>query len=150
MANKIFVNNVEFEVVDADARADITALETTVSGKANTSDMYTKSAVDTALGNKADVSTTYTKTETNNLLNAKASASDIPTTLAQLTDDATHRVVTDDEKASWNAKSTFSGDYNDLTNRPTIPVVPTNVSAFTNDSGYFTLATLPIYTGVVV
>jgi len=32
----------------------------------------------------------------------------------------------------------FSGDYNDLTNKPTIPVVPTNVSAFTNDAGYLT------------
>jgi uncharacterized protein (TIGR02145 family) len=30
----------------------------------------------------------------------------------------------------------FSGDYNDLTNTPTIPTVPTNVSAFTNDAGY--------------
>ena len=32
----------------------------------------------------------------------------------------------------------FSGDYNDLTNKPTIPVVPTNVSSFTNDAGYLT------------
>lgn len=32
----------------------------------------------------------------------------------------------------------FSGDYNDLTNKPTIPTVPTNVSAFTNDAGYLT------------
>jgi hypothetical protein len=32
----------------------------------------------------------------------------------------------------------FSGDYNDLTNQPTIPTVPTNVSAFTNDAGYLT------------
>ena len=32
----------------------------------------------------------------------------------------------------------FSGDYNDLTNTPTIPTVPTNVSAFTNDAGYLT------------
>ena len=31
-----------------------------------------------------------------------------------------------------------SGDYNDLTNKPTIPTVPTNVSAFTNDVGYLT------------
>lgn len=31
-----------------------------------------------------------------------------------------------------------------------IPTVPTNVSAFTNDSGYLTLATLPIYDGTVV
>lgn len=29
-----------------------------------------------------------------------------------------------------------SGDYADLSNKPTIPVVPTNVSAFTNDAGY--------------
>ena len=31
-----------------------------------------------------------------------------------------------------------SGSYNDLTDKPTIPTVPTNVSAFTNDSGYLT------------
>lgn len=31
-----------------------------------------------------------------------------------------------------------SGEYNDLLNKPTIPTVPTNVSAFTNDSGYLT------------
>lgn len=33
-----------------------------------------------------------------------------------------------------------SGSYNDLSNKPTIPVVPTNVSAFTNDAGYITKA----------
>lgn len=32
----------------------------------------------------------------------------------------------------------FSGDYNDLVNKPTIPTVPTNVSAFENDAGYLT------------
>jgi uncharacterized protein (TIGR02145 family) len=37
-----------------------------------------------------------------------------------------------------DAGNTFSGDYNDLTNKPTIPTVPTNVSAFTNDAGYLT------------
>ena len=31
-----------------------------------------------------------------------------------------------------------------------IPTVPTNVSAFTNDAGYLTLSTLPIYDGTVV
>ena len=39
---------------------------------------------------------------------------------------------------NWNNKSDFSGNYNDLTNKPTIPTVPTNVSAFTNDAGYLT------------
>ncbi len=31
-----------------------------------------------------------------------------------------------------------SGNYNDLTNKPTIPTVPTTVSSFTNDAGYLT------------
>ncbi|MBQ4231018.1 MAG: hypothetical protein II671_05655, partial [Salinivirgaceae bacterium] len=31
-----------------------------------------------------------------------------------------------------------SGSYNDLTNKPAIPTVPTNVSAFTNDANYLT------------
>ncbi len=31
-----------------------------------------------------------------------------------------------------------SGSYNDLTNKPTIPTVPTTVSSFTNDAGYLT------------
>ena len=34
----------------------------------------------------------------------------------------------------------FSGSYNDLTDTPTIPTVPTNVSALTNDAGYITSA----------
>lgn len=42
------------------------------------------------------------------------------TVLADLADDASHRTVTDVEKASWNAKSDFSGDYNDLENAPNI------------------------------
>lgn len=31
-----------------------------------------------------------------------------------------------------------TGNYNDLSNKPTIPTVPTNISAFTNDRGYIT------------
>ena len=61
----------------------------------------------------------------------------------------TNKFVTSTEKQTWNNKSDFSGDYNDLTNKPTIPTVPTNVSAFTNDAGYLTLDTLPIYDGGV-
>lgn len=43
--------------------------------------------------------------------------------------------ITSTERTDWNNKS-FSGDYNDLTNKPTIPTVPTNISAFENDSKY--------------
>ena len=41
------------------------------------------------------------------------------------------------------AGNSFSGDYNDLTNTPAIPTVPTNVSAFTNDAGYITMDSIP-------
>ena len=55
----------------------------------------------------------YTEDEVDDLLDTKANAED-------LADVAT------------------SGSYNDLEDKPTIPTVPTNVSAFTNDSGYLT------------
>lgn len=63
----------------------------------------------------------------------------IPTALSELTQDATHRLVTDTEKSTWNAKSDFSGSYNDLTNKPTIPTTTselTNDSNFVSDSNY--------------
>jgi hypothetical protein len=44
----------------------------------------------------------------------------VPTTLSSLSDDSTHRVVTDTEKTTWNNKSNFSGSYNDLTNKPNL------------------------------
>lgn len=55
----------------------------------------------------------YTEDEVDDLLDTKANAED-------LADVAT------------------SGSYNDLEDKPSIPTVPTNVSAFTNDSGYLT------------
>lgn len=36
------------------------------------------------------------------------------------------------------ASAATSGSYNDLSDKPTIPTVPTNVSAFANDAGYLT------------
>ena len=69
----------------------------------------------------------------------------IPTALADLTDDATHRVVTDTEKQTWNGKSNFSGNYNDLTNKPELfsgnysdlqgkPTIPTKLSELSEDT----------------
>ena len=146
---------------------------------------------------------TYTAEE----VGALPVSTDIPSSLADLSDDTTHRVVTDAEKSTWSGKQdtlvsgtsiktinnesllgsgnisisggggeenvieaiTFNGDavpvsnktaaitasipdaqiqsdwnQSDSTkkdfikNKPTIPVVPTNVSAFTNDAGYLT------------
>lgn len=73
-------------------------------------------------------------------IDPEGTESTIPTKLSQLEDDSTHRLVTDTEKAAWNAKSDFSGDYEDLTNKPTIP---TKTSDLTNDSGFITANNIP-------
>lgn len=48
-------------------------------------------------------------------------------------DGTTNKVI--NVKPNWNASS---GDAAEILNKPTIPTVPTNVSAFTNDAGYTT------------
>lgn len=48
---------------------------------------------------RAELENYATKTE----LETKANKADIPTKLAQLAEDETHRLVTDEEKAKWNA-----------------------------------------------
>ena len=54
--------------------------------------------------------------------------------------------VNEEDIKKWSGKAdisdlskvAFSGEYDDLINKPTIPVVPTDVSAFNNDAGYLT------------
>ncbi len=53
-----------------------------------------------------------------------------------------NKFVTPTEKNAWNNKSDFSGDYNDLTNKPTIP---TKTSDLTNDSDFIEGLTLLTY-----
>lgn len=53
----------------------------------------------------------------------------IPTDLSELNQDSTHRLVTDSEKQTWNNKSDFDGDYNNLTNKPSIPIVSSSVTS---------------------
>lgn len=65
----------------------------------------------------------------------------IPTALSQLTSDSSHRIVTDSEKATWNAKqnaitSDNKLDYSLLSNSPTIP---TALSQLTEDSTHRTV-----------
>ena len=60
---------------------------------------------------------------TETYVDAQIDAIVIPDSLSDLTTDTTHRVVTDAEKAAWNAKSNFSGNYNDLINKPTSPSI---------------------------
>ena len=97
-----------------------------------------------------------TKAENDALYQPKgdyASSSDIPTKTSQLTNDTGFitdytesdptvpsyvKNISTTDISNWNNKSNFSGSYDDLTNKPTIPTVPTNISSFTNDSGYLT------------
>lgn len=44
--------------------------------------------------------------------------------------------VTEEDISNWNNKSEFSGNYEDLSGKPTIPTIPTNISEFENDEGY--------------
>lgn len=57
----------------------------------------------------------------------EANPINVPKKLSDLKEDAEHRTVTDTEKQSWNDKSDFSGNYEDLQGKPTIPTVPTNL-----------------------
>lgn len=68
-------------------------------------------------------------------LATKANTSDVPTALADLSDDSTHRVVTDTEKTTWNAKSDFSGSYTDLTDKPDIPSDADDIAYDNTESG---------------
>lgn len=151
---------------DPDLYYDKTATDALLAAKADTATTYTKTEVDTALGNKADASAltavasdvstvsgqvatkvstsdfnTYTAA-TASAIDGKADTSAVTTVNDALTAHTANTTVhvTAAEKTTWNNKSDFSGDYNDLTNKPTIPTVPTNISDFTNDAGYITNA----------
>ena len=117
-ANPHEVTKAQVGLGNVDNTADIdkplsTAAQTALAAKANSADVYTKSEVDELV-----------------------EGIDVPTTLAELTDDATHRVVSDTEKTAWNNKSDFSGSYNDLTDKPTIP---DELSDLTDDATHRTV-----------
>lgn len=72
---------------------------------------------------KAEEKPTYTASE----VGALPDTTEIPKNLSDLQDDAEHRTVTDTEKQSWDNKSDFSGNYEDLQGKPIIPTVPTTL-----------------------
>lgn len=65
---------------------------------------------------KAETKPTYTHDE----VGALSSSTHIPSTLAEMTEDDEHKIITSAEREKWNAKSDFSGSYNDLTDVPEI------------------------------
>ena len=98
-------------------KADQSDLNALTSNLAN--NYYTKSETDTALGGKQDTLTAGANiTITNNVISATGGGGGTQV------------------QADWNQTDNTQVDY--IKNKPTIPVVPTNVSAFTNDAGYLT------------
>ena len=130
-------------------------IDAAVSGKVNTTDFNTYSAsTDNRLSEDEEVTAAALNAlnavsgDVNTLSGQVATISgDVNTLSGKVNTDETiltgHTANTDihvtaSDKQNWNNKSDFSGDYNDLTNKPTIPTVPTNVSDFVNDAGYAT------------
>ena len=67
----------------------------------------------------------------------------VPTKTSDLDNDSGYITKDANDLTYYTLSSNLStvattGSYNDLTNKPTIPTVPTNISAFNNDSGYIT------------
>ena len=91
---------------NADAISDIQDL--IPSGASTSNKLATASDIPTV----PTTDQTYDATSTNpqsgtavaSAISSKADTSDIPTALADLTDDSTHRVVTDTEKTTWSGK----------------------------------------------
>ena len=106
------------DIVVMDYRIDFTSFAT----QSDLTDYVLK----TRTINNKSLSNDITLTATD--VNALPDTTEIPTTLADLNEDSSHRTVTDAEKTTWNNKSSFSGSYNDLTNKPTIPTALSELS----------------------
>lgn len=110
------------EAIENNVYPKFDSLDAAISGKVDTSVFNTYSGtVDTAINSKASQNSVDTL---NGVVTAHTANTNIHVTTAQT--------------AAWDAKSNFSGSYNDLTDKPTIPTVPTSNTAFTNDAGYIT------------
>ena len=73
---------------------------------------------------------TYTPSE----VSALPDTTHIPSTLAEMTEDDEHKTITSAEREKWNAKSDFSGSYNDLTDVPEIKQLTDDLKKKYDDS----------------
>ena len=99
------------------ALAAESAIQNSKADRTKLNNYYTKTESDNKYASKEYVSgNTYTKNETDALLANKADSS----ALTQHVEN-TVKHITAAERTAWNAKSDFSGSYNDLTDKPAIP-----------------------------
>lgn len=107
----------------------------------NTADLDkpVSTATQIALGAKANSADVYTKAEVDALVDGV----DVPTSLAELSGDSTHRTVSDAEKAAWNAKA-------DAADIPTVPIkgIEKNGTALTPDASGVVNITVPTVDGL--
>lgn len=124
LSNKPQINNVE--LVGNKSLSDIGVQQTVIS---ETEPM--DESVEVWIDPSGDVTTIPTKT------------SDLVNDSGFITEETDPTVpsyvksITQDNITSWNSKSNFSGSYNDLTDKPSIPNA---TSDLTNDSGFITNA----------
>lgn len=114
------------------------------------SSTYSKTEVDSLVAAKLTISvvialpTTGISTSTIYLVKASTTGTNNAYDEYVYTGTAWEKIGTTETDLSQYAKTSSlaavatSGSYNDLSNKPTIPTVPTAVSAFTNDKGYLT------------
>ena len=136
---------------DISGKADKTYVDTELAKKANTShthsyndltdkptipsttNLATKTELTNGLATKADKVHTHDQYLTEHQdISMKADKTELHSHSNKTVLDG----ITSAKVTEWNNKSTFDGNYNSLTNKPTIPTVPTKVSSFTNDAGY--------------
>lgn len=107
----------KLEIANSYASKDYVATEIAKIPATDLSNYYNKSQVDAKIPSLAGYATEdYVTTAVNNI--------DIPVSLSELTSDNNHQLVTAAEKAAWNAKSNFSGNYTDLNGKPDLNFIP--------------------------
>ena len=94
---------------------------------------YTNEEIAKITSGDGSIGTRLTAVETKNSEQDTAIAENASDLNSHASDKEIH--ITEAERTAWNAKSEFDGNYNSLTNKPTIP---SKTSELTNDSGYMT------------
>ena len=138
------ISGVSYLIIDFNTASGKEDIQIPLTDIFDASNYYTKDetndAINAAIVAASGITSGTVETMINSAISGKADSSDVQTlsgTVTAHTADTTIH-VTSAQTASWDAKSDFSGSYNDLTDKPTIPTVPTNISDFTNDAGYIT------------